>query len=45
MSKKTEAAWAKIRDGQTRVGYLRENTIGKLSLYAQSSPRVFLKRS
>lgn len=35
MSKKTEAAWAKIRDGQTRVGYLRQNTHGTLGLYAQ----------
>ncbi len=35
MSKKTDAAWAKIRDGQTRVGYMRENARGVLSLYAQ----------
>ncbi len=35
MSKKTEAAWAKIRDGQSLVGYLQENTRGTLGLYAQ----------
>ncbi len=35
VSKKTEAAWAKVRDGQTRIGLLRENTGGLLGLYTQ----------
>jgi hypothetical protein len=33
--KKTEAAWARIRDGQTRVGYIREGARGVLGLYVQ----------
>ena len=35
MSKKTDAAWSKIREGQRRIGLLQTNARGKLGIYAK----------